>query len=162
MSYVLQEDDVRILQLLQHDARFTVKEMADKLGKSATPVYDRVRRLEREGFIRGYVAILDKTKIERSLVAFTHVQLKEHSSDMLNAFKNESSRFPEVMECYHITGEYDFILKITLKDMNEYNDFILTKLATLPNIRTVQSFFVLSEGKVETAYPLHWQAGKKK
>ncbi len=154
MDYILQDDDIRILRLLQHDARLTTKEIADKLGKSQTPVYERIRRLEKEGYIVGYVALLDKNKIQRSLIAFSHVQLKEHSSAMLNAFKESTSKFPEVMECYQMTGEYDFILKVVVKDMNEYNEFYNNTLSALPNIRTVQSFFVLSEGKVATAYPL--------
>jgi DNA-binding Lrp family transcriptional regulator len=161
MSYVLQDDDIRILQLLQHDARLTTKEIADKIGKTPTPVYERIRRMEKEGIIKGYVALLDRSKIDRGLIGFTLIHLKEHSQTMLNNFKKESSNFAEVMECYHMTGEFDFILKIAIRDMQEYNEFLVNKLATLPNVGTVQSVFVLSEGKVETAFPLRQPAKKK-
>lgn len=162
MSYEFQPDDIQVLRLLQEDASLTTKEIADKLGKSVTPVYDRIKRLESEGVISKYVAILNKVKIDRSLTGFMQVQLKEHSRDMLISFKVEACKFREVMECYHMSGEADYLLKIALKDMNEYNHFLLNKLSTLPNIQTVQTFFVISEGKVDTAYPLSLAAVEKK
>jgi Lrp/AsnC family leucine-responsive transcriptional regulator len=146
--------DIQILQLLQHDARITTKEIADKLGKSITPIYERIKKLEEAGYIKGYVAILNKDMVDRTLVAFTTVQLKEHSQSALRGFEREGTKFQEVMECYHLTGQFDFLLKIALKDMNEYNAFLMNKLATLPNIGVVQTFFVLSESKLETAYAL--------
>jgi len=154
MTIQLSAEDIRILQLLQHDCRLTNKEIADKLGRSATNVHDRVKRLEQEGYIKAYVALLDPTKIGKTLMSFTLVQLERHSQSALNSFKEKASALNEVMECYHMTGEYDFFLKIAVRDMNEYNDFLLNKLSTLSNIRTVQSYFVLSEGKQQTAYPL--------
>ena len=154
--------DIRILQFLQHDARLTNKEIADKLGKSVTPVYERIKKLEENGTIRKYVAILDKNRVGKNLIAFTTVQLKEHSQSSLRGFEKEGSKFQEVMECYHLTGQFDFLLKIAIGDMEEYNSFLINKLATLPNIGVVQTFFVLSEGKVETAYALQgMDAGKK-
>jgi DNA-binding Lrp family transcriptional regulator len=146
--------DISILKLLQHDARLNNKEIADKLGKSVTPIYERIKKLEENGYIRRYVALLNKDLIGKDLVAFTTVQLKEHSQNALRSFLKEGSKFPEVMECYHLTGTFDFLLKIAIRDMTEYNGFLLNKLSTLPNIGVVQSFFVLSEGKVETAYEL--------
>jgi Lrp/AsnC family leucine-responsive transcriptional regulator len=157
----LDATDIRILQLLQHDAKINNKEMADKLGKSVTPVYERIRKLEEAGYIRGYVALLDKDKIGKYLTAFTTVQLKEHSAAALRGFEKEVIKFPEVMECYHLTGRFDFLIKIAIKDMNEYNDFLMHKLATLANVGSLETFFVLSEGKVETAYALE-TGGKKK
>ena len=162
MSYEFQPDDIQILRLLQQDARLTTKEIADKLGKSVTPVYERIKRLEREEVISKYVAILNKTKIDRSLIGFMQVHLKEHSRGMLIAFKEQACKFREVMECYHMSGAADYLLKIAMRDMNEYNIFLLNKLSTLPNIQTVQTFFVISEGKVETAYPLSLAAVENK
>jgi Lrp/AsnC family leucine-responsive transcriptional regulator len=159
--HTIDSTDIRILQLLQYDARTTNKEIADKLGKSVTPVYERIRKLEEEGYIRRYVALLDKDKIGKHLTAFTTVQLKEHSQSSLRGFEKEVIRFPEVMECYHLTGQFDFLLKIAIQDMNEYNAFLMNKLATLPNVGSVQTYFVLSEGKVETAYPLGVPGGRK-
>ena len=160
--HALDSIDIRILQLLQHDARLTNKEIADKLGKTLTPVYERIRRLEEEGFIARYVALLNKDLIGKHLVAFTTVQLKEHSLTALKGFEKEVIKFPEVMECYQLTGQFDFLLKTAIKDMVEYNDFLMHRLATLANIGGVQTFFVLNEGKVETAYALEIPGGGKK
>lgn len=158
----LDKTDIHILQLLQHDARLTNKEIADKLGKSVTPVYERVKWLEKEGYILRYVAVLDTEKIDKNLAAFTNVQLKEHSHEMLKDFEKDIVKLPEVMECHHMTGIYDYLLKIVVRDMNEYHDFIVNKLAKLPNIGTVQSGFVMTEVKHETAYSLTLAEEKKK
>jgi Lrp/AsnC family leucine-responsive transcriptional regulator len=158
--HVLDSTDLRILQFLQHDARITTKEIAHKLGKTVTPVYERIKRLEEEGHILRYVALLNKDLIGKHLTAFTTVQLKEHSAAALRGFEKEVVRFPEVMECYHLTGQFDFLLKIAIKDMVEYNGFLMNKLATLPNVGGLETFFALSEGKKETAYAL--EVGKKK
>lgn len=158
----LDSTDISILQLLQHDARLTNKEIADKLGKTVTPVYERIKWLEQEGYIQRYVAVLDKNKIDKNLVAFTNVQLKEHSHAMLKVFEKDIVKFEEVMECYHMTGLYDYLLKIVVKDMNEYQGFIVNKLAKLPNIGTVQSSFIMTEVKYGTAYTLSLPDSKKK
>ena len=152
--HALDSTDIRILQLLQHDARLTNKEVADKLGKSVTPVYERIKRLEDEGYITRYVALVNKELIGKHLTAFTTVQLKECSAIALRGFEKEVIKFPEVMECYHLTGQFDFLLKIAIKDMVEYNGFLMNKLSTLPNVGGLETFFVLSEGKKETAYAL--------
>ncbi|MBK7375467.1 MAG: Lrp/AsnC family transcriptional regulator [Chitinophagaceae bacterium] len=146
--------DKRILMLLQHDARLTTKEIADKLGKSVTAVYERIRRLEKEGYISGYVAILNRELIEKRLVAFANVQLKEHAHLMLKDFEKSVVKLAEVMECHHMTGSYDYLLKIVVDDMGAYHDFILNKLAKLANIGTVQSSFIMTEVKYGTAYHL--------
>ncbi len=150
--------DVRILQLLQHDARITTKEIADKLKKSVTAVNVRIKKLETEGYVKRYVALLDRKLVGKNLIAFTMVHLKEHAQVALKNFVRECVKFSEVMECYHLTGDFDFLLKVAIKDMDEYNDFLIHKLATLANIGTVQTNFVLSEGKVETAYALGFLA----
>ncbi len=148
----LDQTDAAILELLQSDAHLTNKELADKLGKSVTPVYERIRRLEKEGYILRYCAIVDKNRIGKSLVAFTNVQLKQHSHGILKSFEKSIVRFGEVMECYHMTGVYDYLLKIVVEDMTAYQDFIVNKLAKLTDIGTVQSSFVMTEIKHETAY----------
>ncbi|MBO9203345.1 MULTISPECIES: Lrp/AsnC family transcriptional regulator [Niastella] len=151
----LDQIDTQILDLLQHDARVTTKELADKLGLTITPVSVRIKKLEEAGYIKRYVAILDRDKVGKSLIAFTSIQLREHSQTALRNFEQKSVKFKEVMECYRLTGNFDFLLKIAIRDMKEYNDFLMNKLATLPNIGSVQTYFVLSEGKSETAYPLN-------
>jgi len=146
--------DKKIQNLLQHDARLTRKEIADKTGKTVTPVYERIKRMEQQGYIKQYVAILDREKIERNTVAYTNVQLKEHSHSMLKSFEKSIVKFDEVMECHHMTGLYDYLLKIVVTDMKGYQQFIVEKLSKLPNIGTVQSSFVMTEIKCELAYTL--------
>ncbi|WP_109700810.1 Lrp/AsnC family transcriptional regulator [Chitinophaga deserti] len=149
----IDQTDLEILRLLQHNAELTNKEISAKLHKSVAAVHERVRRLKEQGYIKRVVAILDRKKIDRSLIAFSHVLLKDHSANTLSSFEKEVIRFPEVMECFQMTGTFDFILRIATADMDAYHVFY-RKLATLPNITTVQSFFVLSETKSDTAYPL--------
>ena len=151
---ILDKTDIRLLELLQADARLTIKELADKLGKTVTPVYERKRRLENEGFITRYTAMVDKNKIGKGLVAFTNVQLKQHAQGFLLGFEKAIVKFEEVMECYHMTGMYDYLLKVAVTDMAAYQDFIVNKLARLTDIGTVQSSFVMTEVKFETAYKI--------
>jgi DNA-binding Lrp family transcriptional regulator len=146
--------DVNLLRLLQKDATLTNKEIALKLNKSVATVHDRIKRLKEQGYIKCTVAILDRKKINKSLIAFSHVLLNDHTAETLATFEREVSKFPEVMECFQMTGTFDFILRIATSDMDAYHDFYRNKLATLPNITTVQSFFVLSETKSTTAYPI--------
>ncbi|MBE2229661.1 MAG: Lrp/AsnC family transcriptional regulator [Chitinophagaceae bacterium] len=148
----LDKTDIRLLELLQADALLTTKELADKLGKTVTPVYERKKRLEQEGYILKYTAIVDKDMIGRSLVAFTNVQLKQHAQHILLNFEKAIVKFEEVMECYHMTGVYDYLLKVVVSDMAAYQDFIVNKLARLTDIGTVQSSFMMTEVKHETAY----------
>lgn len=151
---ILDKTDALILELLQADALLTNKELADKLGKTVTPVYERIRRLENEGFITRYSAIVDKNKIGKTLVAFTNVQLKQHAQAILSGFEKSIVKFDEVMECYHMTGVFDYLLKIVVADMAAYQDFIVNKLAKLADIGTVQSSFVMTEIKHQTAYKI--------
>lgn len=151
---ILDEVDLKILGLLQKNADLTHKEIAFKLHKSVATIHDRTRRLKEEGYILRTVAILDRKKIGKGLIAFSHVLLHDHTLQTLEAFEQAVSKFPEVMECFQMTGTFDFILRIATSDMEEYQHFYRNKLANMPNITTVQSFFVLSETKSDTAYPL--------
>lgn len=146
--------DLDILRMLQKDATLTNKEIAFTLNKSVATIHERTRRLKEQGYIQRVVAILDRKKINKSLIAFSHVLLNDHTANTLATFEREVSRFPEVMECLQMTGSFDFILRIATSDMEAYHDFYRNKLANLPNITTVQSFFVLSEAKSVTAYPI--------
>jgi Lrp/AsnC family transcriptional regulator, leucine-responsive regulatory protein len=145
--------DLEILRLLQHDAELTNKEIAFKLHKSVATIHERVRRLKEQGYIKRIVAIVDRKKINKGLIAFSHVLLKDHSAATLSRFEEEVVKFPEVMECFQMTGTFDFILRIATTDMDA-SHILYRKLATLPDITTVQSFFVLSEAKSDTAYPI--------
>jgi DNA-binding Lrp family transcriptional regulator len=148
----IDKTDALILELLQNDAHLTNKEVADKLGKTITPVYERIRRLEKEKYILRYTAIVDRNKINRKLVAYTNVQLRQHAQGILFNFEKAVLTLDEVMECYHMTGVYDYLLKVVISDMDEYQSFVVNKLAKLADIGTVQSSFVMTEIKHETAY----------
>jgi len=150
----LDNTDIEILKLLQKDAALTNKQISYTLHKSIATIHERIKRLKDQGYIQRIVAILDKKKINKSLIAFSQVLLNDHTADTLRQFEQEVIKFPEVMECFQMTGNFDFILRIATSDMDSYHDFYRNKLATLPNITTVQSFFVLSETKSDTAYPL--------
>jgi len=150
----LDPTDVSILRLLQKDATLTNKEISIRLHKSIATIHERIRRLKEQGYIKRTVAILDRKKINRNLIAFSQVLLNDHTKETLSTFEREVAKFPEVMECFQMTGTFDFILRIATSDMEEYHHFYRNKLSTLPNITTVQSFFVLSETKSDTAYPL--------
>ena len=158
----LDETDIRILQLLQENARLTNKEIADKLYKTATPIFRRIKRLEDEGYIKNYVAILDNHKIDRGLMAFTLVQLKDHSKEGLNHFEQEIIQHPEVLDCYHMSGVYDFILRVAVKDLETYHSFLMNKLFTIMSLGTIQSSFVMKESKHETAFPIGLGKASKK
>lgn len=146
--------DKQILRILQIDAGITHKQLSDQLFKSVATINERIRRLKKLGYIKRTVVILDRRKIDCSLIAYSQVLLNDHAAETLKGFEDEVIKFPEVMECLQMTGSFDFVLKIATRDMDAYHDFYRQKLATLPNITTVQSFFVLSEAKSDTAYPI--------
>ncbi len=139
----LDAKDLQILHLLQQNARITVKEIADKVHLSTTPVHERIRRLEANGVIKQYVALLDHTKLNRGLIAICYVSLKEHSKAAGTKFVKAIQQMPEVMECYTISGEFDFMLKVMTADMNAYHDFHVNKLSSIDNMGHVQSIFVM-------------------
>lgn len=141
----LDETDKKLLHLLQENAKYTIRELAEKLFLTTTPVYERIRRLEREGVIKGYSAILDKTKVGRGLTVFSSVTLKEHSTRFIERFEEEILHFPEVQGCYHCSGAFDFLLKVLVPDMESYQQFISKQLASLEYIGNVQSYFVMKE-----------------
>ncbi|HXB13072.1 MAG TPA: Lrp/AsnC family transcriptional regulator [Bacteroidia bacterium] len=153
-SALLDATDKRILNLIQKDSQLSVKEVADVVGLSASPTYERIKRMERIGVIAKYVALLNKEKIERELVAICHVRLREHSQGMLSKFEKAIVKFDEVMEVQCLSGSIDYSLKVATRDMKSYQDFVLNKLSSLENIANVQSSFVMKEIKFETAYKL--------
>ena len=146
--------DKKILRLVQQDARMTNKEMALKLQMSVTAVYERIRKLEREGVVKKYVALLDRTKIEKAFVVFCHVKLIQHTKEVIHTFESEVVLLKEVSECFHVSGDYDYILKVNVKDMDEYREFMVTKLTGLQYIGSTHSSFMISEVKNTTAIVL--------
>ncbi|MDO8367205.1 MAG: Lrp/AsnC family transcriptional regulator [Saprospiraceae bacterium] len=153
-SDALDAIDRSILQMLQKDAFLTTKEIAFSVNMSTTPVFERVKRLERDGFIARYTALLDRRKVGLSMLVFCEVSLKEHNRDFLLRFEREVAELPEAIECHHITGAFDYLLKVVVRDMDGYQHFVKHKLAALENIGQVQSHFVMTEVKNSTILPL--------
>jgi DNA-binding Lrp family transcriptional regulator len=146
--------DKKILNELQVNARITTRELADKLGLSKTPVFERIKKLEKIGLIKEYVAHIDYKKLDYNLIAFTHVRLDIHSKEMIEDFSRKIILFPEVIECYHTTGESDFLLKIIIADMNAYYQFVMEKLTQTKDVAHINTSFVLNELKHTTAIEL--------
>jgi DNA-binding Lrp family transcriptional regulator len=152
MAIKIDSTDKEILRHLQQDALLTTKELASRLNLSPTPVYERVRRLEKDGVIKKYVALVDREKVSKDLMVFCSIRLKEHAQQAGAKFVEEIVALDEVQECYNISGDYDFMLKIVVHDMREYQAFLMNKLASLENIGSTHSIFVMSEIKHETAF----------
>ncbi|GAA4078926.1 Lrp/AsnC family transcriptional regulator [Flavobacterium cheonanense] len=146
--------DKNLLQLLQEDTKKTTKELSLKLNLSVTAVYERIKKLEREGIIDKYVALLNRNKIDKGFVVFCHIKLIQHSKDFLTKFESEVVKLDEVLECFHVSGDYDYILKICVKDMEEYREFMVTKLTTLNHIGSTHSTFMIGQVKNSTAFVL--------
>ncbi|MEJ2879776.1 Lrp/AsnC family transcriptional regulator [Pedobacter sp. GR22-6] len=150
----LDPTDVSILNLIQKDARLTHKEIAWKTNKSLSAIQVRVRKLLNLGIIKRFVTLLDRSLVNKGLAVFTMIKLSNYSQQALLEFQESAGALEEVMECYHVSGDRDFILKVVIKDMVEYNAFILEKLSVVPHIGSVQSLFVICESKYETAFNL--------
>lgn len=146
--------DQLIIQQLQKDCRQTLKEIGDKVGLSTTPVHERIKKLENQGIITGYSAVINGKKAGYELSILLSVVLKEHTKDKIALFENAISSWPEVRECYHIAGNSDYILKIIVKNMEDYYEFINNRVSLLENvIQQLRSSFVLNQVKNETGIP---------
>ena len=144
--------DKKLLALLQQDTKKTTKELSLKLNLSVTAVYERIKKLERDGIISKYIAVLDRTKIDKRFMVFCHIKLIQHTKEFLTKFEQEVIKLEEVLECFHVSGDYDYILKIYVKDMEAYREFMVTKLTTLQHIGSTHSAFMISEVKSTTAF----------
>ncbi|SHG26623.1 Lrp/AsnC family transcriptional regulator [Flagellimonas flava] len=143
--------DKELVQLLQADCKRTTKHYADLLGLSKTAVYERIRRLERQGVITNYVALVDKEKVRRSFTALCHIRLLQHTKENVLRFEREILKLDEVSVCFHVSGDYDYILRVNVENMIKYREFMVTKLTVISNIGNTQSSFVINEVKHTTA-----------
>ena len=150
----LDATDKRLLELLQEDAKINVKELAARLNMTKTPVYERIRRLEKEGVISKYVAVVNRKAIRSSMVVFCSVSLESQKLEEIEQFSEAVAEIPEVMECYLMGGVNDFLLKVSVSNLDAYHQFSSGKLAALPNVRQIQSSFVLNEVKHSTVFPV--------
>lgn len=146
-SQRLDHIDLKILRILQNDARLTVKEVAARVNLSTTPVFERWKKLEADGYIKRYVAVLDAEKVHRGFVVFCSVKLRILSYEVVADFVRTIKDIPEVAECYHMSGQYDYLLKIHSPDMNYYKNFIVNVLGRVDSIGTIESSFVMDEIK---------------
>lgn len=143
----LDEIDLQILRTLQHNAKLTTKELAEAVHLTPTPVFERQKRLERKGYIKKYIAVLDPELLNRSLVVFVSVKLKQINREIADDFSRRIRHLPEVIECYNTSGNYDYLLKVRAADMKQYQEFILNKLGKIDSLGSLESTFVMSEGK---------------
>jgi len=142
--------DRKLLNFLQKDCKQTNKELSSKLDLSVTAVYERIKKLERIGVISKHVSLLDKNKVNLSFVAFCQIKLMQHSKDYVIKFEKEVANLNEVIECYHISGDYDYLLKVIVQDMDAFREFMVKKLTTISHIGSTHSTFMISEVKHTT------------
>lgn len=150
----LDNKDLQILDLLQRNSNYSVKEIGERIGLSFTPTYERIKHLEKNGIIEKYAAVLNRKKIGIELVAYCNVTIRNQSKKSLDEFEKEIVKHEEVQEVLSLSGTYDFMLKIATKNIDTYNNFITNVLANTPNIYQYHSSIVLNEIKRETAYKL--------
>ena len=144
----IDDADVALLNALSKDARLTVKELAQIIGKSSAATHERIRKLEQQGSIRGYYADVNPSSLGFAFSSFVSIRLKEHDSAIIKAFELDVSKLQDVQEWYHITGPHDYMIKVQMESISAYHTFINERLASIPNIVTVQSLIVLNHQKV--------------
>lgn len=150
----LDKTDKKLINLLQDNSKQTTKQLSLQLSLSVTAVYERIKKLEKSGVISKYVALVNPKKIEKSFLVFCHVKLIQHSREFLSVFEREILKLDEVSECFHIAGDYDYLLKVYVKDMQEFREFMVNKLTTIKHIGSTQSSFTISEVKNSTEVKL--------
>ncbi|WP_055447885.1 Lrp/AsnC family transcriptional regulator [Lacinutrix mariniflava] len=147
MPHALDKIDTQILNILQIDSNRTTKSIAEELSMTTSPIFERIKKLEKEGYIKKYVAVLDNKKIGLKLTVFIGITLQGHTRSYLEKFVKEINNFPEVVECHRVSGNFDYLLKLVVEDIEAYETFIITKLTLLPYLGNVQSLITLSTGK---------------
>ncbi|HTQ11212.1 MAG TPA: Lrp/AsnC family transcriptional regulator [Fimbriimonadaceae bacterium] len=151
---MMDEVDIQILRLLQQDGRITNADLSKRVDLSPPSVLQRVRALEKAGFIRGYTAILDPDRLGLKIMAFAQISLSLHQDMPIERFRRSIQDIDEVLECYHVSGEYDFLLKIVVKDMRAYEALIREKISRIRGIRQINSSFVFGVPKHSAAIPI--------
>lgn len=140
----IDKTDKKILSFLQKDSKITTKELSIYLNLSSTAVYERIKKLEKNGVIESYIALINKEKVEKAFVVFCQIKLVQHKHEFVMKFEREVIKFDEVLECYNVSGDYDYILKVTVKNMDAYHEFLNNKLTTLDHISSAHSTFILN------------------
>lgn len=145
--HTLDPTDIKILNLIQEDARISERSLAAKVFKSPPTVHDRLSKLEELGYIKKYVALLDRSKIGIPVLAETHVKLERHNKAAIEAFEQRISAVPQVQFCCHLAGKWDFVIFIAVKDPQSYNDWLMAELTNWPDVKNIETSFVLKEVK---------------
>ena len=140
---MLDEIDMKILKILKEKAKMPIKDIAFKIGLSSTPIFERIKRMEQFKIIKGYTIVLDRKKIGRSLRVLCQISLKDHSKDSIELFEKEINELEDINECLHVAGNYDYLLIVEMKNVEEYERFLKNKLSVMSNISNVNSSFVL-------------------
>jgi len=154
VNYMPDKKDLAILKLLQQNAKITVKEISEKVHLSTTPVHERIKRMEESGVIKQYATLVDYAKVKKGLMVICYVSLKQHGKNAGVKFIKTIKDLNEVIECFSISGEFDFMLKVVCEDMNKYYDFHVNKLSEIENVGHVQSIFVM--GIIKQTHQLVW------
>ena len=147
----LDDKDKKLLLLLQENSKRTNKQLANELNLSVTAVFERIKKLEKQKIINKYVVLIDKEKVKKNFIVLCHVKLIQHKKEYISKFESEIKQFPEILECFHVSGDSDYILKIGLKDIKEYREFMVSKLTSMEHIASTQSSFVIEEVKSTTS-----------
>lgn len=150
----LDKHDIDILRVLQQEAKLTTKELAARVHLSATPTYERMRRLEREGYIRKYAAILNNDLFNRGFVVFCNISMRTMNKQVAEQWAKAVSEWDEVMECFNTSGDHDYMLRVCVSSMRDYQSFVLDKVGTFPQVAHIQSVFVLQTLKQDYGIPL--------
>ncbi|ALO16346.1 Leucine-responsive regulatory protein [Salinivirga cyanobacteriivorans] len=150
----IDEIDRKLLNELQVNSRITIRELSEKLHLSTTPIHERIKKLEKGGYIKQYVTLLDPKKFDKKLMVYISVSLRDHAKEAVEAFEQEIEQLDEVMECYYISGSSDFLLKVFCDDMDGFHDFITNKFSTIDNITQFYSSFVMYGSKVKYDFKL--------
>ncbi|MCO6498053.1 MAG: Lrp/AsnC family transcriptional regulator [Chitinophagaceae bacterium] len=150
----LDATDVKILNALQKDAKITNKQLGEQLHLSPTAVFERIKKLEKSKLIKNYAAILDRKVLGKELLVIGQIRLVRHSQQNIEDFEKHIKAIDEIKECFHISGDYDYVFKAAFRNMDDYHDFMVNKLTTIPSIGNTHTLFIINEVKNEVGYNL--------
>ncbi len=150
----LDEIDRKLLNLLQTNSRITIRELSERLFLSTTPIHERIKKLEKNGYIQQYITLVDPKQIGKKLIVYISVSLDKHTKEAIDEFEAHMQDIEEVMELYYISGSSDFLVKVYCEDMSDFHNFITNKFSTIGNITQFYSSFVMSESKVKHSFVL--------
>lgn len=156
----LDEVDIKILKLLQQNSHMTIKELAERVHLSPSPTFERQKRLEREGYIKRYSAVVDHHKMGHNVIVLCNIRLKQHTHDLIQQFMDTVQNIEQITECYNTTGDFDFQIKVYAHDMKEYQDFMLNTLGNIDCIGSLNSIIVIGEIKDSHCIPVNRNIAK--